>query len=277
MTMLPTRRRLVPVTLVLLMGGFILPAYGVLGPDTQPTLPDFSAAVFDNPLDINNPFFPLVPGTTNTYHAVTTDPETGETETETIVVEVLHGTRTVAGIETRIVRDRVSIEGLVIEDTFDWYAQDNAGNVWYMGEDVTDFEYDDKGNLIGTSHPGAWETGVDGALPGYIMEANPQVDDHYYQEFYPAGEAVDEGKVLGVGETLTIPIGTFENVLRTLDLSIDRSTFAHKFFAPGVGTIAEQEFLTETGQLIESVNLVPEPACGLILAWGAIGLFTRRR
>ena len=122
----------------------------------SPELPDFSAAVFSNSLKIGNPYWPMNPGTTWTYEGVTSDPETGETESETIIVEVLDDTRTVFGVETRIVRDRVFLDGLLIEDTFDWYAQDDAGNVWYMGEEVTDFEYDDEGNRIGTSHTGAW-------------------------------------------------------------------------------------------------------------------------
>ncbi len=268
-------RRILSLAIGLLLCTTTMPAHGdMLG--TRPVLPDFSSAVFDNPLVIDNPYFPLVPGTTTRFHVEAVDLQTGEAENETILVEVLHGTRVVAGIESRIVRDRVFVDGLVIEDTFDWYAQDNGGNVWYVGEDVTDFEYDDDGNLIGTSHPGAWEAGVDGARPGYIMEANPQVGDHYYQEFY-AGVAEDEGKVLGLGETLTIPLRTYRNVLRTADLGLETDAFAHKFYAPGIGLIAEQEFLARTGELIESVRLVPEPACGWLLAAGGLALCRRRR
>ena len=125
----------------------------------QPELPDFSAATFSNSLQIDNPYWPLIPGTKWVYEGESTDPDTGETESETIIVEVLNDTRTILGVENRVLRDRVVLEGLLIEDTFDGYAQDDGGNVWYMGEEVTDFEYDDEGNVIGTSHPGAWESG----------------------------------------------------------------------------------------------------------------------
>jgi hypothetical protein len=240
----------------------------------EPLLPDFSSAVFSNSLQIDNPYWPLVPGTVHNFEGVKTDPETGETETETIVLEVLNETRTVSGIETRIVRDRVFLEGLLIEDTFDWYAQDDDGNVWYMGEEVTDFEYDDDGNLIGTSHPGQWEAGVNGALPGYIMEANPQVGDNYYQE-YLVGEAVDEGTVLALGESISVPAGSFDNVLRIRDSSALFPEFGHKSFAPGIGVVQELDF-DETGNHVGTVDLlsvVPEPgSLSLLVTGGVIAL-----
>lgn len=241
-----------------------------------PVLPDFSSAVFDSPLQIDNLYFPLVPGTVSEFDVAATDPDTGETESEYILVEVLNQTRVVAGVETRVVRDRVFVEDLLIEDTFDWYAQDNDGNVWYMGEEVTNFEYDDDGNLLGTTDEGAWETGIDGALPGYIMEADPQVGDHYYQE-YLVGEAEDRGEVLAIGETFTTPLGTFEDIVRILDVSLDTEVFAHKYYAPGIGVIAEREWVVATGQLIESVNLIPEPAGAALLVTGAVLALGRRR
>jgi hypothetical protein len=236
---------------------------------SQPVLPDFSAATFSS-LQIDNPYFPLVPGTTFAYDGVKTDPDTGEVENEEIIVEVLNQTRTVAGIEARVVRDRVWLEGLLIEDTFDWYAQDDNGHVWYLGENVTDYEYDDDRNLIRTSHPGAWETGVDGALPGYIMEASPQVDDHYYQEFY-AGVAEDRARVMGIGEMHTIPLGSFDGILRTRDFTTDVETYGEKFYAPRVGTIMEHDYIAATGMLIgvttlRSITVVPEPTTFVILA-----------
>lgn len=244
----------------------------------EPVLPDFSTAVFSDSLKIDNPYWPLNPGTVYNYEGVSTDPETGETETETTVVEVLNETRTVLGVETRVVRDRVFLEGLLIEDTFDWYAQDDDGNVWYMGEAVTDFEYDEEGNLIGTSHPGQWEAGVNGALPGYQMEANPQVDDNYYQEFF-VGEAVDQGTVLALGESITVPAGSFDNVLRIRDSSELFPEFGHKLFAPGIGVVQELEF-DEAGNhvgTVELLSVVPEPGSGLLLVLGgAIVLFGAR-
>ena len=191
---------------------------------------------------------------------------------------MLNKTRVVSGVATRVVRDRVFLEGLLIEDTFDWYAQDNDGNVWYMGEDVTDFEYDDDGKVIGTSHPGAWEAGVDGALPGHIMKASPQMGDSYYQEFY-LGEAEDEGEVVALGETTTVRDTTYQNVLRIRDGSILDDAFAFKSYAPGIGTILEEEFDAASGDFlgtVELVSVVPEPGSGLLFLLGAFAALACR-
>jgi hypothetical protein len=237
----------------------------------QPSLPDFSSAVFTDSLNIDNPYFVLVPGTTFHYEGETTDPESGEVETETVIVEVLNETRTVLGVSSRVVRDRVYSEGLLMEDTFDWFAQDYSGNVWYMGEDVTDFEYDEDGNLVGTSHEGAWEAGVNDALPGILMNANPQIGDHYYQEFYP-GVAEDEGEVIGIDEMATVPFGTFDDVLQTRDTTaLEPDALEHKFYAPGVGLILERAIDPESGEVtgtLELVSVVPEATGSL--AWGLL-------
>src|SRR3990170_8083774 len=124
--------------------------------DTAPeTVPDFHEARFTHPTQIDNPFFPLVPGTTRTYAAETED------GTERIVVEVLDDTRDVMGVTCRVVRDRVFLDDVLIEDTHDWYAQDDAGNVWYMGEQVDNHNYDDEGMLLNITHEGEWEAGKD--------------------------------------------------------------------------------------------------------------------
>lgn len=234
---------------------------------SQPFLPDFSMATFSNSLQIDNPYFPLVAGKSYIYDVVNTDPDTSTTETELILVEVLPQTKVVSGVETRVVRDRVWLEGLLIEDTFDWYAQDDTGNVWYMGEYVTDYFYDEFGMVIGTNHDGSWEAGIDGALPGYLMEANPLLGDYYYQEFY-AGSAEDEGAVIGLGETHTVPYGMFSDVLRTRDTTaLDPSALEHKFYAPGVGKILGYKF-DEDGEIVGTTVLravVPEPSTFALL------------
>ena len=227
------------------------------------TLPNFGAARFSDSLTIDNPYFPLVAGTVYTYAADGIDDVTGNPFTETNTVEVLDETKTILGIETRVVHDRVYKDGLLIEDTFDWYAQDDNGNVWYLGEDVTDFDYDAAGNLIGTSHPGTWEAGVDNAVAGTIMRADPHVGDIYYQEFQPGG-VVDQAKVLARDETLTGPLGTFTAVLRTQDDSV-RAPFdlAHKVYAPGIGIIGEFKFDIETNEITKTVRLVSVELNGL--------------
>ncbi|MGH7180325.1 MAG: hypothetical protein ACREJC_23300, partial [Tepidisphaeraceae bacterium] len=157
----------------------------------QATVPNFAAARFDRSLTINNPYFPVVPGAQYRYLAEIVDEDTGDISTESIIVEMLAQTKTITGVQVRIVRDRVFDEdGRIIEDTFDWYAQDNNGNIWYFGEDVTNYEYDASGNATIDKH-GSWIAGENGALPGIIMEAKPRVGYAYYQEFAP-GNVLDQ-------------------------------------------------------------------------------------
>ena len=113
------------------------------------------------------------------------------------------------GVETRVVHDVVTEDGVPVEDTFDWYAQDDDGNVWYFGEQTTEFE---DGKPAG--HAGAWEAGVDGALPGVVVPAEPEVGMNYRQEYY-AGEAEDEATVLSVDATASVPYGEFTGALQT--------------------------------------------------------------
>jgi hypothetical protein len=210
------------------------------GAEVPDTVPDFSSAKFSNPTKIDNPYFPLTPGARLTYRAV------GGGADEEIIVEVLDETRDVAGVECRVVRDRVFVDGLLIEDTFDWYAQDDAGNVWYMGEDVTDYSYDESGALIGAGNPGAWETGKDvagvGAIarPGYIMPAAPRAGARYHQEYYP-GEAEDYGEVVGVDVPVTLGDSTSYTTVKTRDQSsLDPTIDSFKYYAPGVGVVLEE-------------------------------------
>lgn len=277
---LPSLEKIMRTKVIAIASITMLSAAAARHLQAQPTLPDFSAATFSSPLNIDNPYFPLAPGKTYTYDVLNTDPDTGETESEVILVQVLNQTRLVAGVETQVVRDRVWLEGLLIEDTFDWYAQDDAGNVWYLGEEVTNFEYDDQGSLLGTTNEGAWETGVDGAQPGYIMPANPQVGDHYFNEFYP-GEAEDHSEVVGLGETHTIPLASFDGVLHTRDFSLSFESYGEKFYAPGVGTVMEQDFDIGGNLLgvttLRSVTNVPEPATMMLLALGSMALVAAAR
>jgi hypothetical protein len=136
---------------------------------------------------IDNSYLPLTPGSRWVYEGV----EDGQVERVEVVVT--EDRREVLGVSTIVVRDTVSEDGEVIEDTLDWFAQDREGNVWYFGEDSREFE---DGEQISTE--GSWEAGVDGALPGIVMLAQPQVGDAYRQE-YDEGEAEDLGEVVGVG------------------------------------------------------------------------------
>jgi hypothetical protein len=219
-------------------------------------VPDFAAAHFSHPLAIDNPYFPLVPGTTYKYEETSLDEETGETVTQQIVVDVLNQTKTILGLPVRVLHDRVFEDGLLIEDTLDYHAQDDNGNVWYFGEQTTEFEYDEDGNLIDSSTAGSWQAGVKGAKPGIIMEAKPKTGDRYYQEFSP-NQAEDFAEVVATTQTVKGPLGTFRNVVRTEDTNLlEPHALEHKFYAPGVGIVQELSYDRETGQLQGTLRLL---------------------
>ena len=198
-------------------------------------VPDFDAATFTNPTIVNNTYLPLIPGTELEYEVETED------GVETIVTEVLGTTRTVDGVECVVFRDRVYLEGLLIEDTHDWFAQDDEGNVWYMGEEVKNYEYDDDGNLIDENEDGAWEAGVDDALPGIIMWADPEERFSYYQEYYEE-EAEDMGMIVAMGVEVVLEDGAvYEDCLQILDWNpLEPETMEYKYFAPTLGLVKEE-------------------------------------
>jgi hypothetical protein len=152
------------------------------------------------------------------------------------VVVVTDRTKVVMGVTTTVVHDQVfSADGDLAEDTFDWYAQDSAGNVWYFGEDTAEYE---NGHV--TSTKGSWEAGVDGAQPGVVMLAQPTVGETYHQEFLK-GEAEDVGSVIALDETVTVPFGTFDSVVVTQDTTpLEPQILEHKFYAAGIGVVMER-------------------------------------
>ncbi len=210
---------------------------GTFDRDTEPSLPDFGAAVFTNPTQITHPHLTYTPGTSWDFEV-----ETDE-GTETILVEVLATTRVVNGVTCVIVRDRVWLDDVIQEDTMDWYAQDDAGNVWYMGEEVVNYNYEEDGvTLIDTDADGSWESGVDGAVAGIQMWATPPFGMSYYQEFY-LDEAEDMAIVIRDGVTLTLSGGrVFTNCRQVLEWTpLEGYALEYKFYAPGVGLIIERK------------------------------------
>jgi len=204
-----------------------------------------------NPADfvavIDNPYFPLTPGTTYIYEGIT------ESGLEHIEVNVTLNTKVILGVTCIEVRDTVTIDGVLVEDTLDWFAQDTEGNVWYFGENSKELE----GGLI-VSLEGSWTAGVDGAKPGIIMKANPQVGDFYRQEF-ALGEAEDMAKVLSLNESITVPYqpAPFTNCLKTKEFSpLSPDAIEHKFYAPGIGNI--QEVDVETGNHIDLIDIITD-------------------
>ncbi|CAH2395619.1 calcium-binding protein [Mesorhizobium escarrei] len=204
-------------------------------------LPDFGAATFGNSTNIDNTFFPLPGGTINSYGAALIDPETGEEETERNDHFATFETKIIEGVEAVVVRDTAYADGVLVEDTLDWYGQDDEGNVWYLGEIATNYNYNDEGEFIGTDFGGSWQAGVDGAAPGWIMRAAPTPGDSYFQEFY-TGVAEDEGEVIATGLHIDTDFGSFDDVVKILDTSgLEPGIGAYKYFAPGVGLVLEEE------------------------------------
>jgi hypothetical protein len=197
----------------------LAPIHGAYAPSTDPA--NFVTTV-------DNRWFPLAPGTAFHFKGVR-----GNTPQRDDAV-VTRQTKKVLGITCTVVRDTVSENGRPIERTFDWYAQDRQGNVWYMGEDSFELQH---GRFAKASD--SWESGVNGAKPGIIMPANPRPGDAYRQEYYPPGEALDQARVLGNGN-VTVPYGTFRRALVTSEFSPLEPQTEQKYYAAGVGEVAER-------------------------------------
>src|SRR5258705_9240097 len=173
------------------------------GPAAGATTPS-SAPIFD-PTNfvtvIDNTYFPLPVGRTLVYSGI----KDGQTQRD--VVTVTNQTKVILGVTATVVADIADHDGAVLERTSDWYAQDKQGNVWYLGEDTVHFLANGKGDTTGS-----WQAGVNGAVPGIIMEAKPQIPDAYRQEFL-AGQAEDTAWIVNRGGTVSVPYGKVRNVL----------------------------------------------------------------
>ena len=221
-----TRARRAAILGIALSGLLVACKSDPTGPAYDPEIPVQWATT------ITNPYFPLIPGTVWRYTGKAAD------GTETIVVEVLNQKRVVNGVEATVVHDAVYLEGQLSEDTYDWYVQDAAGNVWYVGEDTKELE---SGRVVGTA--GSWEWGVDGALPGIYMWANPgaHLNEEYRQEYY-RDEAEDWGKVIALDKTVEVPLGKFTGCVQTEDwngVEGRAETLEHKYYCRNVGVTLE--------------------------------------
>lgn len=208
----------------LLMLCCLLPACGPSGgPGSNDYNPKIDPANFVSLVD--NPLFPLQPGTVWEYSV------NKEGATAKVVITVMRETKKIVGVTTTVVHDLVTEGGQIAEDTWDWYAQDRDGNVWYFGEATTKTE----GGKSSTE--GSWEAGVKGAKAGVIMEAHPKVGDNYRQEYAP-GVAEDRAEVLSLNESVTVRKGSFNGCLKTKDYSpLKPDVVENKFFCPGVGQV----------------------------------------
>jgi hypothetical protein len=178
---------------------------------------------------IDNRYFPLERGTTFLYRGR----ENGEAAVDTVAVT--DAAKTILGIHATVVLDRTTVGGKPSEKTFDWYAQDKHGNVWYLGEAAFEWK---NGRWVKADD--SWQAGVDGAKAGIIMQGQPKVGDVYRQEYYP-GHAEDVAANLSLKESLTVPYGSFDHVLLTKETTpLEPDVIDHKDYARGVGEIAER-------------------------------------
>jgi hypothetical protein len=202
------------------------------GPAGAADLPQGAEPVELDPADfttrIDNRYWPMQPGNQWVYR------ETEGDGTELRVdVRVTDRIKKIAnGVEARVVRDVVTEDGVPVEVTDDWYAQDSAGNIWYLGEDTTEYE-----NGEPVSKEGSFEAGVDGAQAGIVMPAEPEEGLAYRQEHY-AGEAEDRGEIMALGEQAEVPAGHYKDVLMTKDVNpLEPKVLEFKFYAPDVGPV----------------------------------------
>jgi hypothetical protein len=226
-------------------------AAGTTAPAAEPVIDPGDGGRYEPQVDpadfvdaIDNPYLPLVPGTSWTYEGL----DDGEQQHNEVVVT--DERRTVMGISAVVVRDTVSVDGEVIEETDDWYAQDRDGNVWYLGEATTAYEDGE------TTTEGSWEAGVDGGLPGVVMPADPAVGDAYRQE-YLEGEAEDMAEVVTVGATAEVTAGRYDDVVVIREWTpLEPEVVEEKRYAPGVGQLDERKTAGGTGglELVETTE-----------------------
>jgi hypothetical protein len=177
--------------------------------------------------EIDNPYWPMTPGSRWVY----TDAE-GRGRPGRVEITVTARTRMVAGIRARVIHDVATRGGELVEETFDWFAQDRAGNIWYLGEATREYSNGRPG-----STGGSWEAGVDGAQAGIAVPARPAVGLEYRQE-YRKGEAEDAARVLGVDEQVQAPFGHFAGALLTKDFTpLEPQAVEYKLYAKGVGLV----------------------------------------
>jgi hypothetical protein len=200
--------------------GDLAPIHGTYAPKIDPA--NFVSR-------IHNRYLPYAPGTA--FHFEGVRGTTPQTDDELVT----HRTKRILGVKCTVVRDTVSERGRPVERTYDFYAQDREGNVWYMGEDSLELK---NGHFVKASD--SWVAGVNGGKRGIVMPADPRPGDAYRQEYYPPGKALDEARVLRRNGRLTVPYGSFEHLLVTSERSPAEPQTEDKYYAPGVGEIAER-------------------------------------
>ncbi len=192
------------------------------------TEPDFDPGDFVPGVD--NRYFALRPGTRFIYVG------TEDGKAERVITDVTHLEKTILGVKVVTVLDRVFLAGELKEKTFDWYAQDEDGNVWYFGEDTKAYEH---GKVVSTA--GSFEAGKNGARAGIIMLAHPHVGDSYRQEF-ARGVAEDKARVVSLSTDVSVPYGRFHNCLKIAETTpLEPGAKGIKLHCRGVGLVKEDD------------------------------------
>ena len=151
------------------------------------------------------------------------------------VVTVTHRTKVIDGVTTRVVQDRLFLDGKLAESTSDYYTQDNAGTVWYFGEDTETL--DANGKVL--DREGSWQSGVDGAQPGVFMEAKPTRGHTFRQEYY-AGHAEDHFAVVDLSTPIRVPAAAYRNAMLTKEWTpLEPDVLDHKYYVRGIGEVRE--------------------------------------
>jgi hypothetical protein len=198
----------------------LAPIHGTYAPKIDPA--NFVSGV-------DNRWFPLKPGTKFHYKGVQEDGKTPQTDDALVI----RRHKMILGVRCTVVQDSVYQRGTLIERTFDWYAQDKYGNVWYMGELAREVKH---GRLVKAGD--SWQAGVRGAKAGIIMPGNPQPGDAYRQQYYAPGKALDEAHVLRLNGNLNVPTGSYQHVLVTREHSTLVAQTEQKYYVPGLGEVA---------------------------------------
>lgn len=192
---------------------------------------------------VDNPYYPLVPGTTWTYL------EKSGGATSTNLITVTHDTKTVMGVTCVVVRDTVTRNGRLAEETFNWFAQHKDGSVWHFGAASRDIS---PGGRVSTE--GSWEAGIKGAQPGIVMPARPAPGKPYQQQF-AHNIAEDMAQIVATNETVTVTAGTFNGCVKTKDWSMLEAGTELKWYAKGIGVVKE---LATKGDSVVLISITHE-------------------
>jgi len=195
---------------------------------------------------IDNKYYPLKRGDRVVLNARGVDDEDERFHIKNVLRVVASPRPRIEGVRVTAQLDKEFENGLLLEKTYDYFAQDERGNVWYLGEDVTNYRYDDDGNLIGTDSESAWLAGRRGAKPGWIMPARQIIGQRYFQEIARRDEALDKGKTHAILDRLRVGGTVYRDVLRVLETNpFEPNDREFKYYAPRVGLIRVEEGLNK--------------------------------